>query len=329
MIEAIAAKLIHARTNIDNALNASDQLGDGVKHRYAPKSPEPEHYRRFPSMKPWVGRRRYKYGAHKELLIIGESHYFQNLSTIHNDAARWYTETIEAQLTEDEQNGICPEKLIGTYFKATPNHPPFSIYKNVAIEVNDLGPRHANYVEAMEDLAFYNYFQRPAKRGGSLDETGLDCRKAREVPLNWILSELEPEIIIFSSALAGKYGPTEVRHLARLAGCSIPSIGVTPHAGSAHWNMRAEACGGRTGRELFAKSSLTSAIGSKAGSPNTLLVPWALPVLSLPNARQKPASQYHVSCIRIGRVARSAPSHHRSHFLCDGESSPHQGSSGR
>lgn len=124
--------------------------------------------------------------------------------------------------------------------------------KNVAIEVNDLGPRHANYVEVIEDIAFYNYFQRPAQRGISLAEIGLDCRKAREV-LNWVLGELEPEIIIFSSALAGKYGPTEVRHLATLAGCRIPNIGVTPHAGSPYWNMRAEAYGWLTGRELFRK----------------------------------------------------------------------------
>ena len=67
---------------------------------------------RFPEMKPFIGT---DYERTKEkgcaLLVIGESHYLPDSSTIHKDGNAWYA-TNDSLLTQTEKDWINTSKLI-------------------------------------------------------------------------------------------------------------------------------------------------------------------------------------------------------------------------
>jgi hypothetical protein len=201
----------------------------------------PEHYRHFPCMTPWVGPR-FRSSDHKRLLVIGESHYLPVSSTTHLNSVEWYSAS-QSVLTHEECEWISTARIVESSKDERFRIRAHGIYKSIAREVNVAGGGHGDFVEAIEDLAFYNYFQRPAAHGASLRVEPLDCEVASAV-FRWILSELEPELIVFTSRKAGWACSELLRDL------HIPAQN-TPHPTCPWWNKASKAYGGRTGRELF------------------------------------------------------------------------------
>jgi hypothetical protein len=157
-------------------------------------------------------------------------------------------------LTATERGWVFTQGIIAESKKEGFTNHAHGIYKGIAIEVNEVMNRPSHlYAEAFQDLAYYNYFQRPAtmvpipgERGLSLHVEPLDCEVADKV-FKWVVRELlKPDILVFTSRFAGK-------SCKALRGLQIP-YGIAPHPTSRWWNMKAAAYGGLTGRELFRKT---------------------------------------------------------------------------
>ncbi len=213
----------------------------------------PEHYRRFPCMKPWKGPR-YEHPRHKKLLVIGESHYLPQTSTLHRDL-RWYSaDENQLGLVQDndghwyeERGWICPNAIIGVDLKRDPTNRAFIIYREVAFEVNDfLGRPHSDYLDAVHDIAFYNYFQRPALARKGLRVEQQDRDVAAEV-LKWNVCDLKPDVIIVASIKAWGNGAAQTLRQVDGPICFRD----VPHPARSGWDKRLGRYDEETGRERF------------------------------------------------------------------------------
>ncbi|MFZ5895041.1 MAG: hypothetical protein ACOY0T_28535 [Myxococcota bacterium] len=200
-------------------------------------------YLRYPMMKPFVGRHFHEHGK-PSLLLVGESHYLHISSSVHLDAASWYAGSA-ADLDTKELQWISTAENFRTACREKFKNKAHSIWKNSLRVVDAHGPRHCQLERVAEDVAFYNFFLRPAVHGRSLHVTLQDRGFANEAFAYWC-AELKPTHVIFLSALA---------HAAlRVSGSSmLPSIGAVPHPASSWWNRSSAKHGGKSGRELLAQ----------------------------------------------------------------------------
>jgi hypothetical protein len=220
-----------------------------------PSVPLPDHLERFPMMTPFVGE---KFGidGNRRMLIIGESHYmppddhYVNRPKRHTSPG-WYLVDPYDQyegLSHTEIEYISTGPIIWDGFKLkNPGIRPFAIYRNIAKELNHVGPRYTGgsrtreaYAWAIEHIAFYNYFQRPAPdSGGSMKGNvfGRDVEVARDV-LTWVVAWLNPEIVIFASDVACDEGGgfSALLQANKLCGMPVKHYEKIPHPGCAQWN---------------------------------------------------------------------------------------------
>jgi len=198
-------------------------------------------YQKYPCMKPWVGSS-YSSPMHKRLLVLGESHYLPKGSTVHLNAEDWYENHQEALSKEEVKwlstSGIILSNKDGNFPKKA-----HGIYKNTCFEINSCSFNYTLSSQAIEHFSYYNFFQRPAEvAGNSIKVKGIDKEVAISV-LESVIKKLEPELIIFASSLAGRFG----KDVASRRG--IPFV-VTPHPTCAWWNRTAKKYNGR-GRDLI------------------------------------------------------------------------------
>jgi hypothetical protein len=236
-----------------------------------PPVPLPDHLERFPMMTPFVGE---KFGidGNRRMLIIGESHYLPTDDHYVNRPKRhtgpgWYSVDPYDQyegLSQTEIEYISTGPLIWDAFKKNPGNRSFAIYLNIARELNRVGPRYTDDISAIEHIAFYNYFQRPAPdNGGSMEGKVVDrdVEVARDV-LTWVIAWLNPEIVIFASKVACDEGKafSALLQANELCGMPVKYYERIPHPGCKHWNMRwpsygtisgAKVADELTGRERF------------------------------------------------------------------------------
>lgn len=199
------------------------------------------HYEKYPNLKPWVGS---KYGQSevKKLLIIGESHYLPKGSVSALDAEQWYAGN-QGSLTDKEKSWINTSGIIE--HNIPKNFPKKShwIYRNVAKEINKVFLGYENPANILDHVAFMNYFQRPAEsEGGSINIKSLDLEVADRTVTDFIKT-LTPDLVVFCSSKAGKYGALIVRRL------GVECI-VAPHPSSQWWNRIAKSYGG-FGRDII------------------------------------------------------------------------------
>ena len=216
-----------------------------VSGKLAPRGTEnaadPEHLKRFPCLKPWIGNH-YQDAGHKRLLVIGESHFLPPDSTIQHDPDSWYG--INQHLLSDKESAWISTKdnITGEWRRS------HNIYRNLERDIRSI--LNEGGVEpdafAFDHFAYYNYFARPApETGGSMK--GAICPQDIDVSeeiIRWILTKYQPDIVVFASRLAGQYGEKIVQEY------GITCIS-TPHPGSGWWNRTSANYGGSTGSELF------------------------------------------------------------------------------
>ena len=206
-------------------------------------------------MHPWIGSL-YRDNRYKRLLVIGESHYMPEKSTIHHDPERWYQRK-QADLDPTEVEYVHTENVIRGQFKEA--HQGHGIFRSIGDEIVTIMKESGLTPDEFprEHIAFYNYFMRPAPKTGSGIEghvVPLDCKISEEV-LRWFVREHQPQLVIFVSRFAGRYGEKVVcEH-------GIPCIS-TSHPGRPWWNRHSNTYGRdpiyagdpirpRRGRDLF------------------------------------------------------------------------------
>ena len=102
-------------------------------------------------MQPWMGDH-YQDDRHKRLLIIGESHYLPEGSTIHHDSDAWYTGS-QNDLSDEERKWVCTAGNIrGAWNRA------HTIYREIARELSRIlderGLTHDDFV--FQHIAYCN-----------------------------------------------------------------------------------------------------------------------------------------------------------------------------
>jgi uncharacterized UPF0160 family protein len=154
-----------------------------------------EHYIKFPSMIPYVGE---NYGnlKNKRILLIAESHYFPQNSTIHYEAKNWYDSSAN-DLTDEEIYHINTKKVLETDWVTVSD----VIFREINSTIQPFILN--NESRAMNYAAFMNCFQRPGKTGDSISHTcnSIDTEKAYET-ITSVIDVLKPDIVIFYSKFA-------------------------------------------------------------------------------------------------------------------------------
>lgn len=193
---------------------------------------------RYPMMRPYVGRR-FSVRTKPSLLLVGESHYLPEGASQHATPEAWYSGTWHT-LTPTEREWIATADIVKSSRRDGFPDPAHVIYKSAFRSINDAGPQYGDYCRVADDVAFCNFFLRPAACGKSLDVCPRDAEIANSV-LHELLEEMRPTAIVFLSRLAFSW-------FVELPGCRIIA---TPHPGCRWWNVVAKSYGGRRGRELL------------------------------------------------------------------------------
>ena len=154
----------------------------------------PEHLRRYPCMQPWIGSE-YR---ESRILVVGESHYMPEGSTINLHPESWYNSTQE-NLADCELAYIhtvkCVEYRLSGEGRAT-------LRNNAYVRINRVVP--------FNQIAFFNYFFRPASYKQGIGSVGIeqsDLKVSQEI-MRWFVKQHQPRLVIVASKLAGGYtGP--------------------------------------------------------------------------------------------------------------------------
>ncbi len=157
-------------------------------------------YKQFPAMIPFIGDN-YNSTKHKKLLLIGESYYLPNETTLHHSATNWY-QSNQDQLDEDEIEWIHCNGLLTCDWESDGHH----IYRELNSCLFSLGME--NNKRAIDEIAYTNYFQRPSEKEGESFKyfcTELDVKKSNEI-LTSVINILDPEVIIFVSKYSWDIG---------------------------------------------------------------------------------------------------------------------------
>lgn len=204
-----------------------------------------------PELKTFVGDN-YGKGGSPKVLFYGESHFLPENKGGNFSDKEWYgnssdelglNDTDKAYLNTSE---IIKNDVINSSFK----NKSHSMYRNLG-NVHGEAFDKEDYHTALNEVAYGNYFKRPAETtGGSIKITEMD----EEVSYNAFKKDIEilkPNKIVFSSKkaynsalkMARKHNDVEMIQLIE------GKIVVVPHATSAWWNRKSKVYGGLSGKE--------------------------------------------------------------------------------
>lgn len=212
-------------------------------------------YSSHPYMIPFVGDN-YESPKHKKLLLIGESHYMPEGSTVHHDAAKWYCGN--PVLTESEEDWCNT--------RGTREWKSGRFGKEIDRCVKLICP---SVESGWQQVASLNYFLRPADDRQSIEDLwkvhggeSLDREQAIRNLIS-VLEILRPNLVVFLSSKVCKCAETD--DYPKYFGGNLWDWTVahgidycyTMHPSSAHWNKPMPAkyakAGGLTACEFFCK----------------------------------------------------------------------------
>lgn len=192
-------------------------------------------------LRPYVGEN-YFDTSKPLLLLIGESHYLEKGSKLDTTPHVWY-EGSSLTLSEDERQWLNTQEIFEDSKRGKFSNKAHSIWRNSLEVINDFGPAYSTLARVAEDIAFYNFFLRPASYGKSLDVVDQDADIANKA-FQLHVKELKPTAVIFLSRLA-------YREFRRPESLSVPVV-ATPHPGCKWWNKEARKYDNKKGRDLLA-----------------------------------------------------------------------------
>ena len=157
---------------------------------------EIEHYQKFPSMRPFVGKNYGKNNSRK-IMLIGESHYLPAQSTINKDPENWYSST-ESDLDEEEVAWINTRNILQGNWKSDGH----MIFRELNTRMSEF--MNVENFRAMTNIAFMNGFQRPSPETG--DSIKHFCKpidyKIGAKIIQDVVKIIEPDLVIFVSKLS-------------------------------------------------------------------------------------------------------------------------------
>ncbi|WP_342244717.1 hypothetical protein [Pseudomonas sp. OTU5201] len=201
------------------------------------------HLAQYPNLLPWVGSGYRTAGL--KVLLLGESHYLPPGVSYHHDPATWYAGlTIpDAQsLRWMKTRGIIQKGLASNWKGASK-----TIYRHLSSAAEAGG--FASTPPVFTQLAFMNYFQRPAEvTGDSIQVSSLD-RQVSAQTVEEVVRVLQPRVVVFCSRLAWRAAGQSGLVAALIAAGQV--VGHTPHPASAWWHRPSRKRQGRNGRTEF------------------------------------------------------------------------------
>lgn len=211
-----------------------------------------DRYKVMRQMIPFVGAE-YNSIKHKKILIIGESHYFPPESKIHLNAEKWYKITY-SQINEEEECWTSTANIVKDRRDGGENKPGHKIYEIIGKAIDASRPKQTNEGYNMSKYyAYYNYFQRPAIDGDSLEVEPIDSKKATEV-FRKVINVLKPDIVcVVSSKVWYNMEEKDKQSTSKM------EIDFFPHPACIWWNRKSNnyKLNGKgkplTGREKFIK----------------------------------------------------------------------------
>ena len=190
------------------------------------------HYKNFPQMIPWVGTD-YDKKDHKKILFIGESHYLPKDSIIHETPDKWYSSS-DSNLNVEEKRWINTRGVMKKNENQKYNSPSqVVIFGNIETVIQEaMEKTKYDYDESKQQFfrycAFYNFFQRPAHIGDSLEAEPQDIKVAIET-FEKIVSILKPDFVYIVSSKVW-YLP-EMQKVRELKNADF-----SPHPSCSWWN---------------------------------------------------------------------------------------------
>jgi len=155
-----------------------------------------EHYQKFPSMRPYVGKNYGKNNSRK-ILLIAESHYLPPKSTISRNPEKWY-ESSQSDLTKEEIAWINTRNILKGNWKPA-GHMIFKELNTRMSEFMDI-----KEFRAMTNVAFMNGFQRPAPNTGNSIKhfcKPIDYKIGAQT-IEKVVNIIKPNLVIFVSKLS-------------------------------------------------------------------------------------------------------------------------------
>lgn len=203
---------------------------------------------------PWVGQ-----SFHKRclrILVVGESHYLNQHSDYHHDAAAWYT-GIDIQGRPDRAWTIT-RNIVANGLANQWKEKSKAIYRNIEAASVDAGVSASTLNSPFHSMAFMNYFQRPAQVSGkSIVVSALDRSHSLAV-LNSVVEILSPQIVIFCSVLAWRTARESVQ------GHQNVRFTFTRHPATRWWHTPMRKYQGKSGRQIFIEALQTDCRSASA-----------------------------------------------------------------
>ena len=193
-------------------------------------------YKLHPYMIAFVGED-YDSPKHKKLLLIGESHYLPEGSTVHQNANAWYNGTPLLSKDEEDYCNTC----------GTREWKSGRFGKEIDRCLNLVLPTNKN---GWQQVASYNYFLRPADNAQSIEDLwkthgGKDFDKEHAIKnLIQVIEILKPDLFVFLSKKVcdsaetedfPKYFKGNLWDWTKTHG--IKDYIYTMHPSSPHWNQ--------------------------------------------------------------------------------------------
>lgn len=196
-------------------------------------------------MRPWIGSDYTKQNI--KLLTIGESHYLAKKSTYHHDVDEWYKGI--SMCNKKDKAGIHTRNVIFNGINTKWKKKSKLIFKNTEQALFDTKMFSTKPISAYDNIAFMNFFQRPAERNGrSIKVSQLDNVISNQV-FREVVEIIEPDAVAFTSVLAYK-NAKKGGSLDFLKSKNIPFVRC-PHPGMPWWNKVAKVYKNRTGKQHF------------------------------------------------------------------------------
>lgn len=153
---------------------------------YDEKLMEDDHFKIHSEMLPYIGS---KY-VEQKILVISESHFVPISNNNIPSDNEWYNpKDIDFLLHSIEYNTFTRE-IIEKFFSEKKSHRLFLNINNALKETK--------LILGIENIAWYNFFQKPAFNKDSIKPTRIDCEIAERV-FEKVIETLNPNLIILTS----------------------------------------------------------------------------------------------------------------------------------
>ena len=207
-------------------------------------------YNLHPELTPFIGKLYPK--APLKVLFLGESHYLPAACN-HKVGQEWYERSTASYGFSTEAlawlntAAIIRHDVIESNYK----NPAHNIYRNIGKVYGEVFAK-GDYPQALEYIAFGNYFLRPAEVcGESIIINSWDEEVRSFQQLAALEKQLQPALIVFVSKKA--YESFVRVAQAQGATALLSKVKSVPHPNSAWWNRAIAQYEGRTGKEELKK----------------------------------------------------------------------------